>query len=232
MSYPFQNLPEYPHQTPLPSQNPHRHPRLLRHTPRYYAHRVKESLATRCSKLVCSCFLCLLLVLGVVAFVVWLSLRPHRPRFHVADFSVPALSEDNGLQNAVITFNVTDRNPNQHVGIFYTGMSASVYYREEKIGETALGLAFYQPPKNTTSIIGVFGGASLTGGEASWREFAVDRGAGRVMFRLELRARIRFKLSTWDSKRHRMHVSCDVGVGPDGEALDSSKQKRCAIYFL
>ncbi|XP_058115330.1 NDR1/HIN1-like protein 26 [Magnolia sinica] len=215
---------------PSAPTQPHHHFRL-RHPPRYYAHRVKESLTTRVMKVLCSCFLGLLLIVGIMAFVLWISLRPHRPRFHVSNFSIPTISSENGLQNTEISFNVTDRNPNQNVGIFYMDMDASVFYREKKIGMTPLSLPFYQPPKNTTYIDGVFSGTSLKVGNDSWSEIMVDREAGRIVFRLGLRARFRFKLSMWDSKRHRMHVSCDVAVGPDGEVLAISKKKRCSIYF-
>ncbi|KAK3035095.1 hypothetical protein RJ639_032597 [Escallonia herrerae] len=53
------------------------------------------------------------------------------------------------------------------------------------------------------------------------------RDQGTVIFRLDLTSTIRFKISTWDSKRHRMHSNCQVGVGKDGLILANYKDKRC-----
>ena len=87
-----------------------------RQSARYYAHRVKESLATRVSKFICTVLLFILCVVGLIAFILWLSLRPHRPRFHLEEFSFPALAPPNAApETAFIHFNVTIRNPNQKV---------------------------------------------------------------------------------------------------------------------
>lgn len=83
---------------------------------RYYAHRVKESLTTRVSKFICTVILFILFVVGLIAFILWLSLRPHRPRFHLEEFSFPALAQPNAAPgSASFQFNVTIRNPNQKV---------------------------------------------------------------------------------------------------------------------
>ncbi|PQQ02166.1 protein YLS9 [Prunus yedoensis var. nudiflora] len=120
----------------LPIQYPTPEPQRLKrqHTPRYYAHRVRESLTTRVSKLFCTIFLGLLLILGLIAFILWLSLRPHRPRFHIHAFTVPGLNQETGFANAEITFNATARNANHDIGIYYDSMDGSVYYKDQRIG--------------------------------------------------------------------------------------------------
>ncbi|KAF5742198.1 Late embryogenesis abundant (LEA) hydroxyproline-rich glycoprotein family [Tripterygium wilfordii] len=213
----------YTQQEPRPIQ---RH-----HTARYYAHRVRESLTTRVSKTICSILLSLLLIFGIVTFILWLSLRPHRPRFHIHEFSVPGLDQPTGFENARITFNVTVRNSNQHIGIYYDSMAGSIYYKDQMIGSTPLLDPFYQEPKNTVVVYKEMSGATLTVNSQRWTEFLNDRGQGSVMFRLDITSTIRFKVSTWDSKHHRMHANCDLAVGPDGNILPTSKDKRCPVYF-
>ncbi|XP_008777797.1 NDR1/HIN1-like protein 13 [Phoenix dactylifera] len=201
---------------PSPPQPSHHHLRTWR---------VRESLTTRTAKLLCSFFLFLLLAAGVILFVLWLSVHPHRPRFHVSSFSAPGLSPAAGT---AFSFNVSDRNPNRNIGIFYDAVAGSVFYRGNRVGfEPELVGPFYQPPKNTTAILGEVSGASL-----SPEELAVDLQSGRVGFRLELRSTIRFRVSTWDTHRHRLHVACDVEVGPDGALLEVSRSRRCSIYFF
>ncbi|XP_030456998.2 NDR1/HIN1-like protein 2 [Syzygium oleosum] len=220
-----------PTRVPIHSATTPTKPMKRHHTTRYYVHRVKESLATRVSKLVCSIFLSLLLILGIITFILWLSLRPHRPRFHIHDFSVPGLSQENGFENAQIAFNVTLRNSNQHIAIYYDAMDGSVFYRDQKIGSKSLLATLDQEPKTTTTVADVLSGATLTVTSQHWMEFLSDRAAGSVTFRLDLTSAIRFKVSTWTSKTHRMHASCPVAVGADGSILPISKDKRCPVYF-
>lgn len=200
------------------------------HRTRYYARRVKESFTNRLCKFICTILLSLLLVIGLVAFIVWLSLRPHRPRLHIISFYVAGLlGQDNGLQNAAITFNVTARNPNSNVDIYYDDMSGTVFYLEQQLASTrTLLLQFHQRSKNTTYVNGVFTGVSLA---VNGDTFKQDLAAGKVVFRLELTTGIRFKVARWTTKHHRMHASCEAGVGPDGLILSTYKGRRCSIYF-
>lgn len=212
-----------------PNQNPK--PMKRHHTARYYMQRVQDSLTTQVSKVVCSIFLALLAIVGLVAFITWLSLRPHRPRFFIQEFNMPGLAQNNGFQNAQITFNVTARNSNQNIRVSYESMDGAVFYREQKIGYTPLLSPFIQQPKTTKVVNGVLSGATLTVTNQRWLEFQSDRSDGNVEFRLELTSVIRFKIATWETKRHTMHANCNVGVGPDGSLLSNYKNKRCPVYF-
>lgn len=201
------------------------------HTARYYAHRVRDSLTTRVSKLICAIFLAFLLIVGIITFILWLSLRPHRPRIYMHEFSVPDLNQVTGFENANISFNVTVRNSNLNIGIYYGSFDSSIYYRDQKIGSIPLLDPFYQEPKHTKIINGAFSGATLAMNSQHWEEFMHDRSRGTVVFRLELTSSIRFKVSSWISKHHRMHANCDVSVGQNGFILPISKETRCPVYF-
>ncbi|CAA2961910.1 NDR1 HIN1 26 [Olea europaea subsp. europaea] len=201
------------------------------HTARYYAHRVKESLTARITKLICSIFLFILFVLGLIAFILWLSLRPHRPRFHIHEFSIPSFSQEIGYANANIIFNVTERNPNHKVGFYFDAMQITVNYQEQNIGNVILLFPFYQEPKNTTILYGNIGGAALKLSGELWQQIVADRTRGTLTFSLGLSSSIRFKIFAWISKRHRIHATCAVGVGSDGFILPSYKDKRCPVYF-
>ncbi|KAL1805527.1 hypothetical protein DCAR_0831251 [Daucus carota subsp. sativus] len=202
-----------------------------RHTARYYMHRVQESLTTRVSKFICAICLGILFFAGIVAFIVYLSLRPHRPRFFIQQFSLPALAQPNGFENAELTFNVTARNSNHKIGVYYDDMAVTAYYDDQSIGGRPVLFPFYQEPKNSTIIFGTLSGTRLTVDNRRWMQFLTDRARGKVMFRLELVSTIRFKISTWDSKRHKMHANCQVEVGADGMMMASYVGHRCPTYF-
>ncbi|CAI0468130.1 unnamed protein product [Linum tenue] len=213
-------------------REPNKPPPIERHhTARYIAHRVRESLTTRVSKVICSIFLTILLVAGIVAFVLWLSLRPHRPRFFIETFSVPGLDQPGGFQNAQVRFKVTVRNSNQHMVFHYGAMQGAVFYKDQQIGSARLTEPFDQGPKTTKVLDEVLTGATLTVSSQRWAEFQGDRSLGKVPFRLDITATIMFKVSTWRSETHRMHANCDVDVGPDGSILPIFRSKRCPVYF-
>ncbi|EHA8589471.1 NDR1/HIN1-like protein 26 [Cocos nucifera] len=201
------------------------------HRHRFSASRVRNSLTTRFAKCICSVFLSLLLFAGVIVFILWLSLR-HRPRFYLSSFSVPAVAQPPpALLNSPISFNVTDRNPNGNIGIYYDVVYGSVYYKGQLVGSGPVLNPFYQPHKNTTVVVGDLIGTAPAAGDALAAALSGDAAAGRVEFRLELKSVIRFRVRTWDTHHHTLHVQCDVVVGSDGNLLAENRGKRCSIYF-
>ncbi|CAI9755124.1 unnamed protein product [Fraxinus pennsylvanica] len=208
------------------------HPMKRHHTAGYYARRVKENLTTRVFKLICAIFLTMLFLVGILTFVLWLSLRPHRPRFQVQELSIPGLGQGNRFAKAHIIFNVTARNSNQNVGFYYDAIQITVNYRDQSIGGETLAFPFYQEPKNTTILAGILGGNSLRVTAGQWRRLVADRWRGVVVFSIELSSTIRFKISTWKSKRHRIHATCPVAVGANGSILATDKDKSCQVYFI
>ncbi|XP_042377179.1 NDR1/HIN1-like protein 26 [Zingiber officinale] len=198
---------------------------------RFSSRRTLESLTSRFAKCLCSVLLSLLLVAGVILFVLWLSLRPHRPRFHLADFAAPGIVDPASLADSAFSFNVTDRNPNQKIGVYYDAMDGSVYYRGRLVASGPVMFPFYQPSKNTTAIAGQVAGVRMPKGSAVAAQLAADAAAGRVELRLELSSIVRFKVRVWDTRQHHLHVECRVVVGSDGRILPESRGIRCPIYF-
>ncbi|KAI3495228.1 hypothetical protein L1887_37467 [Cichorium endivia] len=201
------------------------------HNAEYNKHHVKESLTTRVTKLICGVFLSILFTVGLATFILWLSLRPHRPRFYIQEFSIQNLADPNGFSTARITFNVTARNPNLDIGIYYNTMNLTIYHQEQTIAETPLLFPFYQSPKNAAVIYGTLSGSTLRIDKVRWMQFMAARKHGAVPFRVDVAALIHFKVSAWDSRHHKMHANCEIGVGPSGTILGSDKKKKCPVYF-
>jgi hypothetical protein len=71
-----------------------------------------QSPVARCVNFLCAVLLTVILIAGVILFVLWLSLRPHRPKFYLADFSIPnANGQSAGLANLPVHFTVNEHNP-------------------------------------------------------------------------------------------------------------------------
>lgn len=200
------------------------------HSVRKIAHRVHDSFTSRLCKLICAIFLTLVLAVGLISFILWLSLRPHRPRFRVQEFVVVGLGQ--GIDITQIQFNASARNANNNIGVHYDSMDGSIFYKDQSIGSKPLLFPFYQGPKSTTDVEGTITVTTLKENGQRWTEIMNERNIARVVvFRLEIVSIIRFQISKWHSRPHRMHANCEVSVGPDGVILPISKDKRCPVYF-
>lgn len=209
------------------------------------AEHTRASCTTVVANTLCTLLLVLLLVAGVVLFVVWLSLRPHRPRFAVVSFTVVSPPATGGGGHQKVAFNVSDRNPNRHIGIHYDATRAAVLYGGDDVGAAAVlvatGPAFadgwYQPNKTTTYIAGVLDVVGPRPSDAAWPAFAAGLRAGRLPLRLRLTTAIRFRLTTGfgaiglQSGRRRMHVDCHIVVDSGGNLLPESVGAACERYF-
>lgn len=210
------------------------------------AEHTRASCTTVVANTLCTLLLVLLLVAGVVLFVVWLSLRPHRPRFAVVSFTVVSPPTTGGGGHQKVAFNVSDRNPNRHIGIHYDATRAAVLYGGDDVGAAAVlvatGPAFadgwYQPNKTTTFIAGVLDVVGpRPAADAAWPAFAAGLRAGRLPLRLRLTTAIRFRLTTgfgavgFQSGRRRMHVDCHIVVDSGGNLLPESVGAACERYF-
>lgn len=189
---------------------------------------------TRCTKLLCSAFLTLLLLAGVLVFVVYLAVRPHRPRFHVTAFSASGVASGGPV---VLSGQVSVRNSNRDIAYFFDRFFLSVEYGGADVAkeQPLTSVPLYQPPKTTTPL--PFQGLELpsTAGQDMAQDLAEggDAGNGRVEMTVKVRSRIRARLAFWGNRHwHPLNVRCEVAVGPDGQLLAEYLQKRCSIDFF
>lgn len=206
---------------------------LPTHAPVQFVSRpVQESLKKRLSKHLCSFVLSVLFMAAFILFLLWLALRPHRPRFHISSFSTSPFPPPESSSPS-FSVQIAIRNPNKKIGFFFGSIQGSIYYRGDLIGSnTDMGGPFFQPPKNTKTV-----GAHLNSGSiraldsAGMQNDLSENGSVRLKF--VLKTTLRFRLSAWESHGARvMHVSCDVVLGPDGQIMAESKSRRCSIYFF
>ncbi|KAJ3693632.1 hypothetical protein LUZ60_009112 [Juncus effusus] len=200
--------------------------------PRHFSRSTRESLTNRLSKHLCSFVLSALLLVAFIMFLLWLALRPHRPRFHVSSFSTSPFPPSES-SSPYFTVQLSIRNPNRKIGFFLGPISGSVHYRGNPIGSnTNLGGPFYQPPQSTKTVGGRFDSGLIGPFNTAGMQNDLSEN-GSVGFKVVLKTSLRFRVSAWEPRgAHTMHVSCDVVVGPDGQIMAESKNRRCSIYFF
>jgi hypothetical protein len=193
----------------------------------------RQSPAVRCINFLCAVLLTLVLIAGIIMFVLWLSLRPHRPKFYLTDFSIPNANRQSGLANLPVRFAVTEHNPNQKIGIYYEEIVASVYYGDVLVAKGPVMQAFYQPPKGDTPVLGQLTatGPNPATDSAAWGRFSAELSAGAVRMRLMLTSTVQFQVKMWDTKHHHMKAECDFTINGDGTLQQQDKNSQCTLYF-
>ncbi|KAJ0969646.1 hypothetical protein J5N97_022523 [Dioscorea zingiberensis] len=153
-----------------------------------------------------SCFCCLFstiikafigfcVALAIIILVLWLVYRPHKIKFSVenaslSDFSLTTTSPT--YLNYSLSTNVSIRNPNKKVGVYYDWLEAQALYSRRRFGWTPLP-TFYQGHKNTTLVSPSFSGRT-----------AMDSGVIDV-FRNENSTRF-FNIDLWFFARVRFRM--------------------------
>lgn len=177
----------------------------------------------------CAISIALLSVIAVVIFVTWLAIRPHKPRYHLDSGNVTSLAISNGTISTSMNFNISSRNPNERVGIFYDSMEALVIYDYVKIANASVP-KFFQSQKNTTVVTPLVKGHSIHVDSGTYTTLKSESLLGQLKVEVKLIASIRFKVGRWTSRHYKMRVSCS-GVVLDLSGAKPLKPEACLVYF-
>ncbi|OAY76502.1 Protein YLS9 [Ananas comosus] len=141
---------------------------------------------TRC----CSKFCGLLFFAGFLVFDFWLIFRPRRIGASVDSAS---LTEFALSPSGALLFNLTAdlslRNPNSRIGVYYDRLDAAAFYSGALLGPADSPFPeFYQHPKTTTAVSAVFKGRTAGVGAGVSDAFAPAAAADRRELRRCVRA--------------------------------------------
>ncbi|KAK4736577.1 hypothetical protein R3W88_000274 [Solanum pinnatisectum] len=163
---------------------------------------------------ICTCIfqiLCTLLVIAaVVGFICWFVLRPNKVNFHISDASLTQFdfSTRNNTLYYDLHLNVSIRNPNKRIGIYYDSIEARAIYHGQNFSIVKPD-PFYQGHKNTTDLNLVFTGQDSV---QLGSEYNVEKDSGVYQFGLRLYMRIRFKFGWIKTKKIKPMIKCDLKV--------------------
>ncbi|KAL5545746.1 hypothetical protein UlMin_005433 [Ulmus minor] len=189
----------------------------------------------------CGCLFSLILKLVVTAVVLiglavlafWLIVRPNKVKFHVEDASLTQFNYTNNNLHYNLALNLTIRNPNKRLGIYYDRIEARGFYEDSRFDSVTL-TPFYQGHKNTSVISAEFKGQNLVlldGGEIS--DFNNEKSSGIYSINVKLYLRIRFKLGKLKSGRFKPKIDCDLKVplSSDGKSAATFQRTECDIDY-
>nr|WIW57590.1 late embryogenesis abundant protein LEA20 [Pinus tabuliformis] len=175
----------------------------------------------------------IIVLLGLVALITWLALRPQKPKYYLEYGSVAQLQISKvGLVNSKVLFNITTRNPNKRVAIYYDKIDAFLLYDGQEIAWASIP-PFFQGHKNTTSLHASLSGYFVALEPDTSRDLKLEHSSGKVDMGLRLYARIRFKRGSWKSRHYTLRVKCrhlTLDVVANGDTAGSFEPMKCHVH--
>lgn len=161
--------------------------------------------------------LCLLLlvvvIIGILAAIVYFAFDPKIPKYSVDAMRISQLNlgNDNSL-SAAFNVNITARNPNTKIGIYYEGGShLSVWYTGTKLCEGSLP-KFYQGHRNTTSLSLTLTGQTQDAAGLFNALQTQQQQTGNVPLNVRARVPVRLKMGKLKLMKWKFLVRCRLVV--------------------
>ncbi|GLT90098.1 hypothetical protein SLE2022_080500 [Rubroshorea leprosula] len=169
------------------------------------------------------------IIVCLAALIFWLIFRPNVVKFHVTDASLTQfnLTSDSNLHYN-LALNITVRNPNKKIGIYYDRIEANAYYEDQRFATQQL-TPFYQGHKNTSYLNPSFQGQKLVLlGADGVSEYNQEKNSGVYSIDVKLNLRVRFKLGKLKTWRFKPKIECDLKV----PLSSSAETTECKIDFF
>ncbi|CAL0310544.1 unnamed protein product [Lupinus luteus] len=155
----------------------------------------------------------IIVIIGIFIFIFWLIVHPNKVKFHVTEATLTQFNYTN--TNALyynLSFNVTIRNPNKKLSIYYDCIETQPFYHDARFGSMTHE-PFYQGHKTTNELNAAFKGQRvivLNADQVS--ELDKEKSSGVYDIEVKLYLRIRFKLGVLKTWKMKPIIDCDLKV--------------------
>jgi hypothetical protein len=174
----------------------------------------------------------ILIIVGLAALIVWLILRPNNLKFHVTDASLTQFNfTTNQTLNYNMALNITVRNPNKRIGIYYDTIQANSYYEGQRFDTVDL-TPFYQGHKNTTLLNPVFDGQQIVLlGTSEQSNFDSETTNGIYSIDLKINLKMRAKVGWIKIGTFKPKIKCGLKVplSSNGKSTGSFEATKCSL---
>ncbi|KAK7268082.1 hypothetical protein RIF29_20768 [Crotalaria pallida] len=163
--------------------------------------------------LICKLLTFILVIVAIVALLFWFIIRPNVINFHVNDATLTQFNyTNNNTLFYNLALNITVRNPNKRLGVYYDNIEARALYQDVRFGSQNLQ-PFFQHKKTTSFISAVFKGQQVMPlGEKQVSELNKEKGSGVYDIDVTLNLKVRFKLGLFKSGKLKPKVRCELKV--------------------
>ncbi|KMZ73545.1 harpin-induced like protein 10 [Zostera marina] len=159
----------------------------------------------------------LVILVLITVLIVWLVLRPTKPKFYLRDTTVMAfnLSITPSLLTTIIQATIAVRNPNQRIGIFYDRLQVYASYKSQPITLSSNIRPSYQPHKGVSVLSPFLYGTNVPIAPYLSTSLNQDEQSGSALLTVKIDGRIRWKVGSWTSGRYRLFVNCPAYLSFD-----------------
>nr|AFK37034.1 unknown [Lotus japonicus] len=162
--------------------------------------------------LICKILTTIIIIAAVAGFLFWLIVRPNVVKFRVTEASLTEFTYTNNTLHYNLALNITVRNPNSRVGLYYDSIETTAFYHDARFASQNLG-NFFQHKKNTTVLSPVFKGQQVVPfSEEQGKKLNEDQGSEIYRINVKLLLKVRFKLGLFKTGKVTPKVRCELHV--------------------
>ncbi|WOL15541.1 hypothetical protein Cni_G24322 [Canna indica] len=183
------------------------------------------------------CILGTILLILLIILIVWLALRPTKPRFYLRDAVVLQFNYTGNpanLLSIVTQVTISSRNPNDHIGIYYDRINVFAAYKFQQITLSTPIPPFYQGHNDVTIWSPYLTGPNVPVAPYLCDVLTQDKNSGFLLLHVKVDARIRWKVGSWTSGNYHMFVSCPAFLafengGRSGGSVKFQQMSTCSV---
>ncbi|OIW21793.1 hypothetical protein TanjilG_10909 [Lupinus angustifolius] len=173
---------------------------------------------TRCCcgcifSIICKILTFVLVLVIIAAVIIWFIVRPNVLKFYVTETNLTEFNYgNNGILDYNLGLNVSIRNPNSRLGVYYDDIEATALYEDVKFGSQSLE-PFFQHKKSTRYVGPVFKGQqAMSLGEKQVSKLNKDKDSGVYDIVVKLKMKFRFKFGLIKIGSFYPKIRCDLKV--------------------
>ncbi|KAK7324841.1 hypothetical protein VNO77_28717 [Canavalia gladiata] len=192
-----------------------------------------------------------IILILLVIFLIWIILRPTKPRFILEDATVYAfnLSSTGDIPSPTtptpntltLTMQVTltALNPNSRIGIYYHNLHVYASYRGQQVSLATELPPTYQGHRDTTVWSPFLYGNAVPVSPYVLEVLEQDKTSGGVLVNVKVNGRVKWKVGTWVSGRYHIYANCpayirlagdrDTGIGVAAPAVKFQLFQNCVV---
>nr|DAD48400.1 TPA_asm: hypothetical protein HUJ06_018337 [Nelumbo nucifera] len=164
-------------------------------------------------------FICVMIIIGlgfifwISYFIFWLLVHPKKVECHVVNASFVEFNQStDGMLHYNLALNMSLRNPNNKLGIYYSQIEGNAYFHKLLIGNVTL-IPFHQGHNNTSILNPVFKGESPALQDTSQLDnFNAEKTAGIFQVEVELLLRTKYRVGFLSFSGYDPEIKCELGV--------------------
>ncbi|KAG4968623.1 hypothetical protein JHK87_034274 [Glycine soja] len=184
-----------------------------------------------------------ILLILLVIFLIWIILRPTKPRFILQDATVYAfnLSSTGDTPSPItptpntltLTMQVTLAafNPNHRIGVYYTKLDAYAAYRGQQVSVATSLPATYQGHRDTSVWSPYLYATAVPVSPFTLQILQQDKTSGGILVNVKVNGRVKWKVGTWVSGIYHINVNCPAYLRLAGDRDDAIGFAGPAVKF-